>query len=407
MNNMSDFHQSYSDQDLKYRHYFSMVHLLKNGITTAMPISGEAFYEWGMSKHECELMIETAKEIGMRLYLGPSFKSKRNPQSPINHEKEKQSVQDAYDFVKEWKGKDELICPIMNPCQIHITDLNILKETAYFAKKNKIPYRIHACEGIREWNYTIPHYHLTTIDLFQRENMLYDQMIIPHGITIKNSELDLLAKYGVSVVSTPLADANFATALFSFDKYIAYQVNMTMGTDAHPGDMIRNMRMAWDLDRLCNRRKFFSRYSDEGKMIPLLPDEPPYEKTNADAFFDAATINGAKALKRDDLGKLCIGAKADIIVVDLRDIHIGPIHDPIRTIINSCNGKNISHVIVNGEMLVKDFQFVKRNEEDILNEAYIAYQHYLNLYEKYDISHKSLNEMFPSTYPLMTNDKQK
>ncbi|MFV0395147.1 MAG: amidohydrolase family protein, partial [Coprobacillaceae bacterium] len=362
----ADFRNSYTKEDYRNRHYFSMIHLLKNGITTAMPISGESFYEWGMSKEECELMAETAKEIGMRLYLGPSYKSKRTPQSKINSKLEKQSVKDAYDFAKKWMHKDTLIYPIMNPCQIHITNLEILKETAYFAQKSKIPYRIHACEAIREWEYTLPRFNLTTIDLFEKEKMLYNQFIIPHGITVKDSELDILSLREVSIVSTPLADANFATALFSFDKYLHYNINMTMGTDTQPGDMIRNMRMAWDLDRLCNRRKFFSRYTDEGQMIPLLPDEPLYQKTNANAFFDAATINGAKALGRDDLGKLCRGSKADIIIINLNDIHVGPIHDPIRTLINSCTGKNISDVIIDGKVIIKNYQYIKREEKEIL-----------------------------------------
>lgn len=400
MNIHADFSQSYSDEDFLARHYFSMVHLLKNGVTTAMPISGESFYAWGMNKHECELMIQTARQVGIRLYLGPSYKSRRTPDSPVCESLQNQSVQDAYDFVKEWKHRDALISPIMNPCQIHITDLNILKETAHYARLEAIPYRIHACEGIREWNYTLPRFSQTTIDLFHKEDMLFPRMIIPHCITAKNSELDLLAKYGVSVVSTPLADVNFATALFSFEKYVAYHVNMTMGSDAQPCDMIRNMRMAWDLDRLCHRRKFFSRYTDDGLMIPLLPDEPMYKPTDADAFFDAATINAAKALGREDLGRLCPQAKADIIVINLRDIMVGTIHDPLRTMINGCNGHNISDVIVHGQFLIKNFHYLRKKEDEILHAAYLAYQRYLKLYEIYDLEHKSLKQMFPSPYKI-------
>ena len=37
--------------------------------------------------------------------------------------------------------------------------------------------------------------------------------------------------------------------------------------------------------------------------------------------FDAATLGGARHLGRDDLGRLAAGAKADIIVVDLRQMH--------------------------------------------------------------------------------------
>lgn len=393
-----DLIDSYTEEDFRARHRFSMAHLMKNGITTIMPVAGEMFYPWNMSVRECEIMMEEALSIGIRAYIGPSFKSRRFPDEPFDYVKGKQSYEEAILFCK--KDFPDLIRPFMNPCQIHITQLEYLKYAAFYAKEHGIPYRLHACEAAREWKYTNDNYGKTSITLFNDEDMLFENFIIPHCITATNKELNILNERKVSVVSTPFADANTGTALFSFDKYVDYGINMTMGTDAHPGDMLRNMKMAWDLDHLCHRRKFFSLYREDGTMIPMMPDEPLYPKTDAKHFFDAATLNGAKALGRTDIGRLCAGAKADIVGIDFHNILIGPMQDPIRTLLNSATGANVREVIVNGHVRISDFKFIDLDETTLLSDAQNAYDRYVLNYHTYDEKKSRLEELFPNTYLL-------
>ncbi len=51
----------------------------------------------------------------------------------------------------------------------------------------------------------------------------------------------------------------------------------------------------------------------------------------AEDLFDAATIGGADALGRPDLGRLMPGAMADIVVHDLSNDRIGQVIDPSGT----------------------------------------------------------------------------
>lgn len=390
---------AFNTEDYRIRHQYSIAQLIKNGITTALPISGELFYGWGQSIEECITMSEVADEMGVRLYIGPSFKSRPKAEGMDDLIREGKSLEEAFDFCELLNSKqNDRLKPFINPCQINVTRLSVLKEACEYAKLHHYPFRLHACEGIREWNYTLPKYGMTTIDLFEKEGMLYDQFIIPHCITAKSNELKVLAQRGVSVISTPMADANVGTALFSFNKYLSYGINMTMGTDAQPTDMLRNMRMSWDLDRLCSRRKFFSRYNDKGEMVPLLPEEPMYPKSIASDYFNAATINGAKALKRTDIGHLSKGTKADIIVINLADLSVGPYQDPIRTMLNSCNGSHVTHTIIDGKMLMKDRVLLDIDEQKLLKDAQNVYDKFIRLYSEYDVEHRNSNVFFPDSY---------
>src|SRR5262249_58048509 len=71
-------------------------------------------------------------------------------------------------------------------------------------------------------------------------------------------------------------------------------------------------------------------------------------------FCRAATLDGARALGRDDLGRLAPGAKADLTVVDLGQLRIGPIDDPIRTMLYSAGGAHVRHVVVDGRTVVEE-----------------------------------------------------
>ena len=396
----------YTPDDFYIRQKFSMAQLIKNGITTALPIEGELFHHFAQSKNEHEIMAKVGEELGLRLYVGPSFRSatQRSLQLDIDHEKEQQYFRDALDFFTQHDKGDTLIKPFINPCQLTFTRPEILLEAMDFARKHGAPMRLHACEGVHEWDYTQHHFGKTTIDWFEEIGLLCPNLSIPHCVTAKDSEIDKLAKYGVSVIHTPFAEANVGSALLSFGKYAAKGVNMTMGTDAQPDDMLRNLRFAWDLDRLCHRRRFFFRYPEQAPHYNLLDEEPYYTRTTAADFFDAATVNGAKALLRDDIGRLAPGTKADIIVVDLNDITVGPYEDPIRTLIMSCTGNHITHTIIDGKLLMKDKKLIGINEGQLLSDAQHIYERFLSNYDTYDLHGRSRNLFFPKTYPTIKNE---
>lgn len=397
----------YTDEDYLTRQKYSIAQLIKNGITTAMPIEGELFHGFSQSYREHELLAQASIEMGMRMYVGPSFKSAtdRKLYIDVDKEREKQSFEDAIKFFDKFNGiEGDLIRSFVNPCQLAITRKEILLDAFEFAKCKNAPYRLHACEGVHEWEYTKHHFGMTTIDWFESIGLLGDNLLIPHCVTAKNSELKKLAQNGVSVIHTPFAEAHVGSALLSFGKYAAYGINMTMGTDAQPNDMIRNMRFAWDLDRLCFRKRMFFRYHEDGTTEQLLSYEPDYPRTTAKTFFDAATINGAVALRRDDIGKLCKGAKADIISVDLNDIQVGPYQDILRTLIVSCTGANVTNTIINGKFVMRDKHLIGIDEEKLLAEGQKVYNKFLSLYEEYDAKGRSFQSFFPDSLKLIKKD---
>ncbi|MFD0619900.1 chlorohydrolase family protein [Paenibacillus sp. GCM10027629] len=392
----------YTDEDFKIRQTYSIAQLIRNGITTAMPIEGETFHGWSQSYREHEIMSEVGLEMGMRLYVGPSFRSYVGIGEGYDDKRSEQSFSDALRHFEEFDGKGNgLIRGFINPCQIRWTKEDLLVRAIRYAEQKNAPMRLHACEGLGEWEHIRALGGNTTIEYFERIGLLSPKLLIPHCIVATNRELETLARYGISVISTPFAEIQGGTALFSFAKYQHYGINLTIGTDAQPVDMIRNMRLARDLDVMCHNRQIFRRYQEDGSVMNTFQDEPEYKRMTVADFFDAATVNGAKALDRTDIGKLAVGAKADIIAIDLNDIAVGPYEDPVRTMIVSCTGSNVTHTIINGKMLMKNKKLLGIDEDLLMKKAQVVLEKFLNLYQEYDQYNRPKEAFFPPSYQFM------
>ncbi len=57
-------------------------------------------------------------------------------------------------------------------------------------------------------------------------------------------------------------------------------------------------------------------------------------------LFDAATLGGARALGRDDIGRLAPGARADVAVFRLDDPRMTPSVDPITTLCSAAPARS-------------------------------------------------------------------
>ena len=65
----------FSPDDRNFRHEFAFTQLVRNGITTAMPIGGEMHNAWCETYDEWAAAADIAGRLGLRLYAGPSYRA--------------------------------------------------------------------------------------------------------------------------------------------------------------------------------------------------------------------------------------------------------------------------------------------------------------------------------------------
>jgi len=195
-----------------------------------------------------------------------------------------------------------------------------------------------------------------------------------------DADLALLRDSGTTVIHCPLVSARHGGALDSFDRYRRLGINIALGTDTFPPDMIRVM--------------------DYGSNIGKIVAGDQASSTAAD-FFRAATLGGARALGRDDLGRLVPGAKADMTIVDLGALHTGPIDDPIRTMLYNTTGASVRTVIVNGRTIMEDRHIPRVDAAAMRAEAQRYFATYRRAYTERDYLHRPVEELFPPSFPVI------
>jgi 5-methylthioadenosine/S-adenosylhomocysteine deaminase len=133
------------------------------------------------------------------------------------------------------------------------------------------------------------------------------------------------------VAHCPTVFSRRGILLEGFSRYRAAGVNL--GTDTFPRNFAEELRTAAILARVAAGQA--------------------HAVTAAD-IFTAATIGGARALGRDDLGRIGPGAKADFVMVDFTHPAMQPLYDPVRSLVYATGERAIRHVFVGGQQVVRD-----------------------------------------------------
>jgi len=193
-------------------------------------------------------------------------------------------------------------------------------------------------------------------------------------------DLDILASSGTNVCHCPVVFARGGTALESFSRYLAAGINMGVGTDTFPPDMIEEMRIGALINKVV----------DSSRSVGTVRE-----------FYNAATIGGAKALGREDLGRLAPGCTADISIFNISGLSNGPIDDPMRTLVHVASGRDCDTVMVGGRVVVEGGRVVGVDEEELAHRAEKAWLKYKGGLVSWDPAGRPSADVFPPLLPIL------
>jgi len=191
-------------------------------------------------------------------------------------------------------------------------------------------------------------------------------------------ELKLLAQSGATVGHCPHKCAKMAFAMESFDRYLAAGVRIGLGTDTYPLDIVSEMRYGSLISRLVDKNASGARAAD---------------------LFNAATIGGATALGRTDLGRLAPGAKADVVAIDLRTTRYGPVRDPINALVEYGSAVDVETVIVDGEIVVDKGRSTRINDDELFAQAQMGATRAWDNWAGRDRAGRSVEQINPPAFP--------
>jgi 5-methylthioadenosine/S-adenosylhomocysteine deaminase len=107
------------------------------------------------------------------------------------------------------------------------------------------------------------------------------------------------------------------------------------------------------------------------KMTALVHKNSRWDPTimNAQRVLDMATLDGARCIRQEkDLGSIEVDKRADLVLLDLQDPNLVPIHRKetvVSNLVYSANGQNVDTTIVNGKPLMINRKFQKLDQEKV------------------------------------------
>ena len=379
-----------ADAALALNAAFTIAEQLRNGVTT--------FIEYGSQLSVQLALLEEVERLGTRAYLGPGYDCGRWVSDEIGRLKRVRNDQRGLDGLKiamEFIDKHDntvegRIRGILVPREVETSSREVLERTTKVADETGLPMATHAAYSVIEFHDVVQEHMMTPIELLDEIGMLRPTLNIGHGNFIADNpnlnyavkrDLELMGSSGASVSHCPINIARRARSLNNWRKYQDAGVNISIGSDTYPRDMIMNMRTA----------------SYMGKIM-----SDTYFAATAAEVLTAATVGGAKSVGRDDLGRLEPGALADIIIIDFsgrNSLRYGPVRDPVKSLIECGVGDDVDTVIVDGKVRMENGIIPNVDIPKLLAEAQAAGEQVWETLSEWDPLSRTADEACPWCYP--------
>ncbi len=380
-------YEMYSEEELAFQKRFGFGLLLLNGITSAAPIASLYYRKWAETVAEFEAAADAAGDLGLRVFLSPAYRSggmileaPGRIEPMFDEERGLQGLADAIDFIGRNHGRHGgLVNGLLAPDRIETCTLPLLQRTMAAARDLDCRVRIHMAQGKLELD-TMHKLHGVSGPQWLADNgLMSERLYAPHGTHASAQDLQLYARHGVSIAHSPLVSARMGSILQSFVSCRKLGINIGMATDTAPPDMLMNMLVG---------------------LIACRIGEKASDAVFSKDLFDAATLGGAKALGRQDIGRLSVGAKADIAVFRLDDLYMTPSVDPITTLVVGGSGKVTKAVFVDGRLSMLDGKVAGIDMAAARERAQRQYDGLIAKYPDRSWQHPPVEEIFSPSYPV-------
>jgi 5-methylthioadenosine/S-adenosylhomocysteine deaminase len=186
----------------------------------------------------------------------------------------------------------------------------------------------------------------TDIEFLHRLGVLDRRWILAHAIHMRERDLALIAECGATVSHTPSSEAARGGGVTPVRSMLERGIRVALGTDGpmvdHTNDMLEQL-----------------------KWTRLLQNQVHCTPSSVaiDTLVSMGTSYGADALGAADVfGTLAPGLRADIAMFDIKTLHAAVTHNPLSTLVHAVRSSDAKHVMVDGELLLRDGRFTRADQ---------------------------------------------
>ena len=288
--------------------------------------------------------LEAAQQMGMRFHAARGAMSVGESQGGLPPdsvvEKEAHILNDTQRLIERWHDPRPYALQrvVVAPCSPFSVSHQLMRDSAQLARLHHVSLHTHLAENDSDITYTREKFSCTPAQYAEQLEWLGPDVWHAHCVKLDAAGIDLFARTGTSIAHCPGSNMRLASGIAPVRQLRDAGVNVSMAVDGSAsndsGHMLGEVRLAMLAQRVA--------YGPAA--------------LGAREALELATLAGAKALNRGDIGALAPGMAADMVTVPLNEIGMtGAQHDALAALV-FCHVPRVQHNIVNGRVLVRDGQ---------------------------------------------------
>jgi 5-methylthioadenosine/S-adenosylhomocysteine deaminase len=319
--------------------------LLLSGTTTALTME---------TVHDTDIVFEALDTFGLRAIVGKCMMDSDQQAPKRLQEQTHASIDESVALRKRWDGRaNGRLRAAFAPRFAVSCSRELLEAVADLSSRDRVIIHTHASENrdeievVRQLSGG-----LSNLEYLADTGLATPHLCAAHCVWVSDAEQALLAERDVKVMHCPSSNLKLGSGLAPVVEMRARGISVSLGADGaacnNRLDMFEEMRLAATLQAV-------------RKQPGLL--------TARDALW-MATREGARALGlEDELGSIEPGKRADLILVERDRPHLAPDADPYSTLVYAAHGTDVRLTMVDGAVLVSDFQLTTQDVAAITADA--------------------------------------
>lgn len=320
-----------TNEDIYYATMLSCIEMIETGCTC---INDMYFMT--------EDIIKAALESGVRL---------QTTRTLMGHNKEDLIRLDELNNLLE-NYKYETITFNAGIHGLYTSNEEYVKKCVDFAEEKNLPIHMHFCENTQEREDIKRDYNVEEPSDVIKRDFKGIHNILAHSVKVSDKDIENLKETNTYISHCPVSNLKLGCGIAPITEMVKEGLCVSLGTDGQGSgsnlDMFETMKFTALLQKGINENP---------------EDLPAYE------VLKMATINGAKALKLNETGKIEEGKLADLIIINMGETITNPINNIFAEIVYNVKGSNVDTTIVNGKVLMENRKINNVNKKEIIQKC--------------------------------------
>ncbi len=292
-----------------------------------------------------DTVASVVERAGLRAWLGEGIFDFPSPAFPSGCI----ALKETERLIEKWAGHPRITITV-DPHTPYTCSGELLIKARDIADKYDAITVIHLAETDWEAGEILARSGASPAGYLDGIGVLNERLLAVHCVALGENDIELFAQKGVRVAHCPESNLKLGSGIAPIPEMIEKGVPIAIGTD---GAASNN-----DLDLMSEMNTAAILQKGLKKDPTLVP---------ASQALAMATTWAALSLHRDDLGALRNGAKADLIVIDMAQVHLRPCYNPVSHIVYAARSGDVQDLIVGGSILMEDRKLTTIDEEELLS----------------------------------------